>query len=49
VRAFQEGEADVVVSVGDDGKALPDSFDLKSGGLGMTIVDAFRGTIRRAS
>jgi two-component sensor histidine kinase len=41
VRAFQEGEADVVVSVGDDGKALPDSFDLKSGGLGMTIVDAF--------
>ncbi len=30
-----------LVSVRDDGKGLPESFDLKNGGLGMTIVDAF--------
>src|SRR4029077_17275769 len=37
----REGDASVVVSVRDEGKGLPDSFDIKDGGLGMTIVDAF--------
>ncbi len=41
VSAFRESDASVVVSVRDDGKGLPDSFDIKDGGLGMTIVDAF--------
>ena len=41
VGVFRESDASVVVSVRDDGKGLPDSFDIKDGGLGMTIVDAF--------
>jgi len=41
VGATRDGEADVLVSVRDDGKGLPETFDLKNGGLGMTIVDAF--------
>ena len=41
VGVFRESDASVVVSVRDDGKGLPDSFDIKDGGLGMTIVGAF--------
>lgn len=41
VGASAEGDARVVVSVRDRGKGLPESFHLKNGGLGMTIVDAF--------
>jgi two-component sensor histidine kinase len=41
VAASRNGDAGVVVSVRDEGKGLPDSFDIKNGGLGMTIVDAF--------
>jgi two-component sensor histidine kinase len=41
VGASRDGEAGVLVSVRDRGKGLPESFHLKNGGLGMTIVDAF--------
>jgi two-component sensor histidine kinase len=41
VRLSRNGEAGVVVSVRDKGKGLPENFDHRNGGLGMTIVDAF--------
>jgi two-component sensor histidine kinase len=41
VRVCREGDTAVTVSVCDDGKGLPEGFNLKNGGLGMTIVDAF--------
>lgn len=41
VRAVRDGDTSVTVSVRDHGKGLPESFHLKNGGLGMTIVDAF--------
>jgi two-component sensor histidine kinase len=43
VRAVREGDTGVTVAVRDHGKGLPENFDLKNGGLGMTIVDAFVG------
>ena len=47
VRLSRNGEAGVVVSVRDKGKGLPENFDHRNGGLGMTIVGCFRGAIRR--
>jgi two-component sensor histidine kinase len=41
VRAVRDGATSVTVSVRDHGKGLPENFDLKNGGLGMTIIDAF--------
>ena len=41
VRVRRDGDTAVTVSVCDDGKGLPEGFNLKNGGLGMTIVDAF--------
>jgi two-component sensor histidine kinase len=41
VSVFRQTEDSVLVSVRDGGKGLPADFDLKSGGLGMSIVDAF--------
>jgi two-component sensor histidine kinase len=40
VRAVRD-DTTVTVSVRDHGRGLPESFHLKNGGLGMTIVDAF--------
>jgi two-component sensor histidine kinase len=41
ISASREGDSAVLVSVRDDGKGLPENFNVKNGGLGMTIVDAF--------
>ena len=41
MRVSRESDACVLLSVRDDGKGLPESFDLKNGGLGTTIIDAF--------
>lgn len=41
VAALRESDTRVGVSVRDHGKGLPEDLDLKNGGLGMTIVDAF--------
>jgi two-component sensor histidine kinase len=41
VSVAPHGDATVAVSVSDSGKGLPEGIELKNGGLGMTIVDAF--------
>jgi two-component sensor histidine kinase len=41
VRVRRDGDNAVTISVRDDGKGLPEGFDIKNGGLGMTIIEAF--------
>ena len=47
VSAFREGDAASSCRCGMTARVCRTGFDIKNGGLGMTIVDAFRGAVRR--